>query len=93
MKTLLELTALIDEIDENDMIFAKKDASGEWTPMSLAQAIPRSGDREGAKKLGFEYFLEVFVAREVLEDSPACRSPAERCNLLIFYATNDCYPD
>ena len=43
---------------------------------------------------GFEYFLEVSLAKEVLSVFGA-RQPtdAERCRLLLYYAMHDAYPD
>ena len=46
------------------------------------------------KLAGFEYFLEVFVAREVLQvfgNKPAALG--DKVRLLIYYAQNDAYPD
>jgi len=44
--------------------------------------------------LGLEYFLEVHVAKEVLEVlSGRKASKDEKLRLLIFYAENDAYPD
>ena len=44
--------------------------------------------------LGFEYFLKVHVAKEVLEVlSGRKASKDEKLRLLIFYAENDAYPD
>jgi hypothetical protein len=43
---------------------------------------------------GFEYFLEVYLANELLESfGSKCRSVAERRDLIIHYAENDAYPD
>jgi hypothetical protein len=46
------------------------------------------------KDRGFEYFLEVDLAKELLEHfSSKLRSAAERRNLIIHYAENDAFPD
>ncbi len=38
---------------------------------------------------GYEYFLEVEIAADVLSELQG-RSVAEQCDRLIQYATNDC---
>lgn len=46
------------------------------------------------KEAGFSYFLEIFVAREVLEVLEGKPSTSEeRVRLLIYYADNDAYPE
>jgi hypothetical protein len=44
---------------------------------------------------GFEYFLETFVALEVLEGLRNRRilSTEDACNLILYYAENDAYPE
>jgi hypothetical protein len=42
---------------------------------------------------GYEYFLEVFVARDVLAALPEPRTVDDQVALLIYYAENDAYPD
>ena len=92
----MNLEQLIDglhELSEDECIFARKP----WSPTSEAIAAPLGDDFQVPSNLpieGLEYFLEVPVVKEVLEvlgDKPA--SKEEQLKLLIFYATNDSYPD
>lgn len=49
---------------------------------------------EQLKDSGFEYFLEVDVAKEVLSVfDGSLRSLDDKAKLLIHYAENDAYPD
>jgi len=60
----------------------------------------RDGPRRGRTGWGYPHeslkthFLEVDVANEVLEAiANRQASPADRCDLLIYYAENDAYPN
>lgn len=93
----ISLGAVLDQVtslDDEMCIFAKK-------PWSLdSEAIV--GRLEGNEfripqdflDEGFEYFLEVHVAKEVLEVLDGHPETAEmKRNLLLFYAENDAYPE
>ena len=46
------------------------------------------------RDMGYDYFLEVSVAREVLEVlKNKNASPEDKTKLLLYYALNDAYPD
>jgi hypothetical protein len=89
---LLELALQLPSMDDDLCILAARP----WTERSLCEvvAIPEDNSRPNARTAAVEYFLEVFVAKEVCEVFGARRPSArEVANLLVFYAENDAYPD
>lgn len=90
---LQELVAQLDGLEEDSIICAKRP----WSETAEAQLV--QPDEEWAvpsdvKEAGFEYVLEVHVAKElmeVFEGKPP--SLAEQVRLLLHYAENDAYPD
>jgi hypothetical protein len=90
MFTIIELIARIDELDSEDVIFAKP----EWHRNSEAAIFRLLEDGRApteAVKQGFKYLLEVDVARQVLEEFQ--RRPEatveEKCDRVIHYAIYD----
>lgn len=90
--TLIELIASLDEVNDDATIYALEP----WSHRSVA--IIAMEPLEGglpveAKQAGLSYFLEVDVAREVLEslqDSSSARvTDGQRCDRVIHYAIND----
>jgi hypothetical protein len=90
MKALLEIIDRIDEFDDEDVIFVRPD----WGPRSDAEVFRLTEELkvpERPKELGLKYFLEVAIAREVLEsfaDQPTVTS-LEKCRRVIKYAIDD----
>lgn len=89
---LADISKNLSEFDQDATIYAAKP----WNAQSFAVVAlePESGGLpELASVSGFEYFLEVFIATEVLADWEASlgRVPTdhERCERLIEYAVND----
>ena len=67
MNKLIELIADVDQLDAEDVIFVKPD----WQPKSEAQVSRLTDDYrvpEEVTALGYEYFLEVDVIRQVLQE-------------------------
>lgn len=93
MTTLSDVIAGLDEMSEDDVICARKP----WESGSEC-LITRLDDElrvpEKVKAAGYEYFLDVPVAREALgvfgDRTP---SHEEKVRLLIHYAVNDAYPE
>ena len=92
MMQLSEVVSRLASWDQESTIYAAEP----WTSESAAiiAAEPVSGEvPEPAGQAGFEYFLEVFLAREFLEgwESTLGRTPTdeERCERLIRYAIED----
>ena len=93
MKMNLEqVVCSLQDLDEDLTIYVK----APWSPVS--EAIVEMEPEEGlvpshSRQLGFEYFLEVFIAKEFLEGwaSGLARRPGskELAERLIQYAVND----
>jgi hypothetical protein len=91
MMTLLEITEKLGELNREHTIYAAKP----WSTNSAAVVAeePQHGLPGAAAEQGMSYFLEVFIARDFLDDwqatSPKKFSVQERCQRLIDYAIND----
>ena len=90
--TLQDVVSKIDEFDEDQTIYLQHP----WTHTSTAivEFEPDDGGLPSvAEELGLGYFVEVAVAREVLEDweSELSTPPAvsEQCKRLIQYAATE----
>ena len=90
MPRLIDIIASFDEIDPEDVIFAKP----EWS-CDTESAIFRLTDDyrvpEEALRSGFRYLLDVDVARQVMvefKDRPDA-TLEEKCNRIIQYAIYD----
>jgi hypothetical protein len=90
--TLIEIIRDLDVFDVEGMICA----SPPWTADSEATVIVEPQARQfpaAAEKLGLEYFLDVFIARDFLEDWIANLdtepTSQQKCERLIKYASND----
>ena len=91
--TLAEAIARIDQLDEDSTILVRTpwapDAEALVAPLTDGCVIPAE-----VSQAGYSYFLEVSVAREVLEGFPALDAVLEkRVRLLQHYAEFDAYPD
>ena len=90
--TLLEAIRDLEALDDESTMYAAEP----WTENSetIVAREPESGGLPGeAEKLHLAYFLEVFIARDLLEGwatnlgvEPTVR---EKCARLIQYAIND----
>ncbi|NVJ60085.1 MAG: hypothetical protein HWE27_06840 [Gammaproteobacteria bacterium] len=85
---LLDVIKDIDSFDDDKTIYAKKP----WTINSeaLVDFEPESGGNPETAE-GFDYFIEVFLAIEFLEDAPKFlfSSVEKRCKRLIEYVIRD----
>jgi hypothetical protein len=93
MMTLKEVLTMLGELDEDDVIFSEKP----WSINGRAIVDKLDSDYRvpiSISSKGLEYFLEVSTAKEVLEVFRD-RTPSinERCDLLMYYAENDAFPD
>lgn len=87
---LLEAVQQIATLDGESTIYARLP----WSSTSDAQlAVEGSEEERKAKAAGLRYFIEVFIARDFLEDWRASekKPPTDEqcCERLIEYATND----
>jgi hypothetical protein len=90
----MKLGQLLDQIEtlsDYDIVYAKRP----WGPNSDAILLRLDEDlTKSMSDQGFEYFLEVSIAQELLESfGSKLRSAADRHNLIIHYAENDAHPD
>jgi hypothetical protein len=92
MKTLLDVISELDEADREATIYASKPWTNESTAL-VAREPETGGLPPRARDLGLDYFLEVFIASEFLEDwianLNAKPSAEQKCHRLIGYAVND----
>jgi len=89
---LIDIVARLSEFDEYDTIYAAEP----WTEDSdamVATGLDTGRLPPEAVEAGFEYFLEIFISREVIEGWLASLtekpSLSETCKRLIEYATYD----
>lgn len=93
--TLIELIERLDSIDDELTIYAEKNP--DWSANSLAVVCPEP--EEGGvpdEARGMSYLLEVFLAKEVIEDMGEGRggrgsTAQDKCEAVIYYAENDAY--
>lgn len=90
--TLKDVVAKLDSFESEHTIYASRP----WTETSTAlvlQEPDEGGVPEEATSLGLNYFIEIFLASEFLEDWAASLAAAptieEMCRRLIVYAEND----
>ncbi len=92
MMQLQHAIARLDEFDDEQIICAVKP----WTATSEAVlTLPDQRARvpEEIEQAGFAYFLEVAVAKEVIEVLHTDDTSERRLRLLICYAETDAFPD
>jgi hypothetical protein len=89
---LLTVVEGLSDLDVGLTIYARKP----WSPSSQAMLSvePEDGScPEAARAGGLEYFIEVLIARDFLQDwISGCgeeRSPVAQCERLIEYAVTD----
>ena len=93
MAALGDIVSQLDDLDHGLTIYAAKP----WAETSgAAVAEEDSHDARAAVESGMVYMLEVSIAKEVVETWIAWRSGRqptlpEKCEAIIYYATNDAY--
>ena len=92
IKTLGQIISRLYEFDPEETIYAMEP----WAESSPALVALEPEDEllpEEAKSAGLDYFLEIFIAMEVvegwLEDQDEPKSVSDICNRVIEYAIND----
>lgn len=90
--TLIEAVERLDSLDADCTLYVAQ-PWGAKSPTIAAPEPDGGGLPEEAERLMLDYFLEVFIARDFLEDwsSDLDQSPTlqDKCNRLISYAKND----
>ncbi|MBZ0237962.1 MAG: hypothetical protein K8M05_36960 [Deltaproteobacteria bacterium] len=88
---LVEAIEKLSELDDDATICVRRPWTGdsECTVVAFDGKLP-----EHIEAAGFDYFLEVDIALEVLEVF-GDREPTldQKLQLIIFYAENDAFPD
>jgi hypothetical protein len=95
--TLAELLRGLEHVDNDLTIYAS--ALPMWNPDSEAAALINPDDSAHpitVSGIQMEYLLEVFIAKEILEDWQDWRggkvlSAEEMCEVVIYYATHDAF--
>lgn len=90
VSTILDLISRIEELAQEEVICAKPG----WTPDTEALVVALPEDcriPEGVLAMGYEYFLEVDVIRQVLQEFQLRpdATARERCERVIHYARFD----
>jgi hypothetical protein len=89
---LIEAIRDLNALDEESTIYASQPWS-ENSEAIVAREQELGGLPTEAERLGLSYFLEVFVARDFVEDWTASLDPQptlqQTCARLIKYAVND----
>ena len=97
--TIFEVVANIDELDENSVIYAER-ISGQFLPSSKVAVLNLNDEdfalppKEISEKYcpGFDYFLEVDIIIETLEDLAVSEENAalnRKIERVIYYAEYD----
>lgn len=90
---LVDAVEGLQDLDEDAVLCAKRP----WTRDAECRAVVLDEDMKVPQEVtaaGYEYFLEVHVAREVLAVLGKRKAATDdKVRLLIFYAENDAYPD
>ena len=98
MQSLLDIAAWILQADEVDLSMKTICARQPLTADSEATVVALDEESQlpaTALAGGLKYFLEAYIAREVLavlRKRSTNPTPEEACKLLIHYAENDAYP-
>jgi hypothetical protein len=90
--TLFEIINNLESFDEGGTIYA----ISPWSAGSaaiVAKELEAGRSPKEAEQLGLDYFLEMCIAREFLEDwtgsLQSIPTPQERCERVIRYAVDD----
>jgi hypothetical protein len=89
---LIDLVAQLASLDPEATIYVAEPWACD-SPAIVDKEPPTGGLPDAAMRQGLKYFLEVFVARDFLDDweSSLDKTPTDqaRCDRLIRYAVND----
>lgn len=89
---LAEIVRSLESVDDSLCIVAKRP----WTSDSEAMLVAFTEDFRISKDIlsgGYEYFLEVSIAREEVLSGPLSLSHEQQLAAVIYYAENDAYPE
>ena len=89
---LADIVAGMETSDDSLCIVAKRP----WTGRSEAKLVRLTEDfriPQEARSAGYEYFLEVSIARDEVLSGPVVLSDEQRVAAVIYYAENDAFPE
>lgn len=90
---LIDVISRLAELPEETFICVRRP----WSREAEAVLVPFPDDLripEEVKAEGFEYFLEVFTATEILEGFIDLKPSLEQiADFVIYYAENDAFPE
>jgi hypothetical protein len=96
---LSDLVKNIDNLSEDTVVYAQR-IEGTWQPSSSIAILPISVDISGArfKLKGMEYFLEIYLVKEVISVAKECfeldgrkLSLDDYLRAVIYYAESDAF--
>ena len=90
--TLRSIVADLNAHPDEHMICARKPWSG-LSDAVVTEPTEELGVPAKVREDGYEYFLEVFIAHEVLGVFSEPRGLDDQVRLLIHYAEHDAYPE
>jgi len=97
MQTLRDVVKWLEAAEESEVSMKTICVRAPWTADSEARVVEVDDNRLPADALSgsLEYFLETEVALEVLDGLRNRRmiTTEDACNLLLYYAENDAYPE
>lgn len=93
---LLELITNIQKANEDSIIYVQR-IDGQFTCQSETQVLDLTEEElewkttkvSEIKCPGYEYFLEVFLAKEIIDDINPRENVLSKCKRLIYYAEFD----
>jgi hypothetical protein len=99
MQTLNDVVKWLEGAEKSEVSMKTICVREPWTADAEARVVETDEDGripQDALSDGLRYFLETTVAREVLDvlrDRPTKSATEDACNLLLYYAENDAYPE
>jgi len=98
MQTLRDVVKWLEGAEDSEISMKTICVRAPWTADAEARVVELDEESRippDALSDGLRYFLETAVAREVLDGLRNRRTTTteDACNLLLYYAENDAYPE
>ena len=85
---LIEVIEKIDDLDDEATIWVKVDEELNTSTKAVVAAEDESGLNPIFSGVKYSYFLEVFIAKEIIETMPEA-TISQKVNRVIYYTIND----
>ena len=85
---LIEVIEKIDDLDDEATIWVKIDEELNTSTKAVVAAEDESGLNPIFSGVKYSYFLEVFIAKEIIETMPEA-TISQKVNRVIYYTIND----